>query len=294
MLGYTLLAVVFVLDKRILTNEKQPPIVYTFYSSIFLLLVGLAWFFVPLSSDPKFWLVSVVSGLTFTLGLWAMFVAVSKSEASHIDPFIGAVITTATFFSARFFLNETLSLRQTAGIFLLIVASVFLAREKTQTNQMHWRWYGLGIIAGILFAISNVSGKYLYDTFSFLPGLIGSKFTAGWFALLLLFFPTVRNIFFHPKKAKTIIAKHKQPVGLVLVDKILGVIAILLLQWATAVGSVTAVNALAGLQYALMFVIILILSKYGSKFLQEYMTKQEIVLQSFALLLVFVGLVLVI
>src|SRR3989338_6740223 len=184
LIGYALFAVVFILDKRILTNEKQSPIVYTFYSTVFLLLVGLAWFFIPFSFDPKFWLVSLISGFTFIVGLYTMFVAVSKSEASHIDPFIGAMITVTTFFLARFFLNEALTIRQMAGIGLLIVASVFLSFKKTPQNKTHWRWYAIGIVAGIFFGISNVSAKYLYDTFSFIPGLIWSRF----FSRFVLFF----------------------------------------------------------------------------------------------------------
>lgn len=290
-LGYILLAVVFILDKKILTNEKQPPIVYTFLSSVFLIAAGLAWFFIPLNTDFVFWWVSGLSGLSFVAGLYWMFVAVSKSEASHIDPFIGAVITVATFFIARIFLGEELTSRQILGVFVLVVASVFLSFEKTKSRHIHWRWYGLGILAGISFAVSNVTSKFLYDSFDFLPGLVGSRFMAGVFGLLLILSPTVYRIFTQPKSKKT--KKIKQPFGLVVVDKALGLAAILLLQWATALGSVTAVNALAGLQYALMFVMILALSRWRGNFLNEYTTKVEVLVQSFALLLVVIGLVLV-
>lgn len=292
LVGYALLAVVFILDKRILTNEKQSPVIYTFYSTVFLLGVGLAWFFVPMPRDQQFWLVSAISGLTFCLGLYAMFVAVAHSEASHINPFIGAVITAVTFFTARFFLNEALTTRQIYGIGLLILASVFLSLEKTARAQKHWRWYAVGIVAGIFFALSNVSAKYLYDTFSFIPGLIGSRFAIGIGGLLLLFFPTVWKTLSSAKSKPKF--EKKSPVGLVVLDKTLGVVAILLLQWATSLGSVTAVNALAGLQYALMFVIILALSRRRSRFLREYTTRGEIVLQSIALIFVISGLVLIV
>ncbi|OGH65007.1 MAG: hypothetical protein A2821_00840 [Candidatus Magasanikbacteria bacterium RIFCSPHIGHO2_01_FULL_41_23] len=294
LIGYALFAVVFILDKRILTNEKQSPIVYTFYSTVFLLLVGLAWFFIPFSFDPKFWLVSLISGFTFIVGLYTMFVAVSKSEASHIDPFIGAMITVTTFFLARFFLNEALTIRQMAGIGLLIVASVFLSFKKTPQNKTHWRWYAIGIVAGIFFGISNVSAKYLYDTFSFIPGLIGSRFAAGLGGLVLLLLPSVWKTFLPSAKKSAKVSTTKQPLGLVALDKVCGLIAILLLQWATALGSVTAVNALAGWQYALMFVIILVLSHRRSNFLREYLTKREIIVETAALVLVIIGLVLII
>ncbi len=101
-IGYVLLAIVFILDKHILAQEVRRPIAYTFYSTAFLLAIGAVWFFIPSETSLVYWFWSIISGFAFGLGMHTMSVAVAKSEASHMDPFIGAVITIAIFAGAYF------------------------------------------------------------------------------------------------------------------------------------------------------------------------------------------------
>ena len=73
-LGYFLLALVFILDKLILTKSVSKPVVYTFYSTIFLFGALLAWpFGVELLNDFD-WIVAIFSGVTFGLAMWALFI----------------------------------------------------------------------------------------------------------------------------------------------------------------------------------------------------------------------------
>lgn len=284
-IGYILLAIVFVLDKRILTTEKQTPLVFTFYSAVFLLAAAGGWLFVPLEKSSWYWFMCGVSGLSFVGGLWTMFSAVRKSEASHIDPFIGAVVTIVSFVLASVYLGETLTPSQTQGIFILALASLLFSFEKHRRGKISYQPYAWGIVAGILFGVSNVAAKYVYEAYGFLSGLIGSRFMMGVVGLILLVIPSLWKQLRRPSSKKK-----SNPVGLVVLDKILGLIGIILLQWATAAGSVTTVNALSGLQYGLMFVIIWTLSHARSKFLHEFMTEREILVQIIALCLIMWGL----
>ncbi len=290
LIGYILLAVVFILDKHILAQEVRRPIIYTFYSTVFLLLVSLVWLVIPIEKSWSYWVWSLISGFSFGLGLHTMFVAVNKSEASHLDPFMGAIITIAIFAGAYFWLGEVLTQKQLVGIICLGLASLLLAVEsKSRRVKKQWQWYGLGILSAIFFAISHLSAKFLYTNFGFVSGLVGSRVMIGIFGLCLLGLPiTLAGL-----KEKTP-KKAKNPVGLVLTDKILGVVAILCIQYAIFLSSVTVVNALAGLQYALMFVIIVILSAGNSKFLKEKFTLFETVTQVSGLVLIILGLYLVV
>lgn len=288
--GYVLLALVFILDKHILTQEVRKPIVYTFYSCIFLLVVGLAWAVVPLETSVVYWGWSLISGFTFGAALHTMFVAVNKSEASHLDPFIGAIITVATFAGAYLWLGETLTNRQILGIVCLGISSLLLAAEgKTNTYSKRWQWYGFGVVAGILFALSHLTAKFLYDEFGFVSGLIGSRFMTGIFGLALLLLPLTWRALKIPAPRSA-----KNPAGLVILDKVLGVVAVLCIQFAIARSSVTIVNALSGLQYALMFVIIVILSWRKSTFLTEKFSVVETIAQITGLILIMIGLYLVV
>lgn len=290
LLGYALLAIVFILDKHILTQEVRHPIVYTFYSCVFLLAVGLAWIFVPVEMSSEYWLWSVISGFAFGLALHTMFVAIEKSEASHSGPFIGAITTLSIFAGAYLWLGEILNQKQIWGVLCLGAASLLLAIERTaKKNTTQWHWYVLGIISAILFAVSHLTSKFLYTEFGFVSGLIGSRFMTGVFGLCIVVLPITRKAL-----AKKAPKKAKNPAALVAVDKVLGVVAVLFIQYAISISSVTVVNALSGLQYALMFVIIAILSIGHSKFLKEKFMVWETIAQVSGLVLIILGLYLVV
>lgn len=287
--GYVLLAAVFILDKRILTAELKQPVVYTFYSTIFLLLVGFAWLFIPVVRDP--WLIawSVISGVTFGAALWSLFVALRKSEASHLDPFVGSVITLTTLVGADRWLQESLTVTQMVGCAILAAASLLLAREETRQARGWHVGYMWGIISGVLFAVSHLSAKAVYNEVEFGPAFVATRFTIGLFGVGLLFSPAVWRSFVRKPARK----KQSHPLKVVLVTKVLSLLANSAIQYAIALGSVSIVNALAGLQYALMFVGVLLFNAWRPGFFREYVSRRELWLESAALLLVIVGVVLV-
>lgn len=287
--GYVLLAAVFILDKRILTAELKQPIVYTFYSTIFLLLVGLAWFFVPVIRDPRLIAWAIISGGAFGAALWSLFVALRKSEASHLDPFVGSVITLTTLVGADRWLNETLTVAQMLGCAILATASLLLAREETKKARGWHLGYMWGIVSGVLFTISHLSAKAVYNEVDFGAAFVATRFTIGLFGIGLLLSPAVWRSF----ASKPVRKKQSHPLKVVLVTKVLSLLANSAIQYAIALGSVSIVNALAGLQYALMFVGVLAFNAWRPGFFREYVSRRELWLESAALLLVIVGVVLV-
>ncbi len=287
LLGYLLFAIVFVLDKFILTKTVGKPIVYTFYSTIFMLAALLAWpFGVELLAGVD-WLWAIVSGVTFGFALWAMFIAVKKGEASHINPFLGGFITIFTFGFAAIFLSETLSEFQLAGMVILIFASLLLSFEKRKGTSGIHIGYAWAILAGLLFAISHTTAKYIYELYPFITGFVWTRTTTGLVGLLLLCYPSVRRTF--KKKEKTKKKTKKHVFAIVFSDKALSVIATILIQYAIAIGSVTLVNAMVGIQYVMMFLLILFMTRFFPKVFKEYVTKRELAVQWMSLFLVVIG-----
>ncbi|PIR75646.1 MAG: hypothetical protein CO030_03400 [Candidatus Magasanikbacteria bacterium CG_4_9_14_0_2_um_filter_42_11] len=294
--GYVALAIVFVLDKMILTKTLDNPVVYTFYSTIFMFAALLAFPFGVELLHGIDWLWAIVSGLGFGFGLWAMFVAVKKGEASHINPFIGAIITIVIFVLASFFLGESLRMIEMGGIVVLAGATLLLAffNEKGFVSlDSSFLW---GIIAAVLFAISHVSAKYLYELYPFFTGFVWTRATTGIVGLVCLFFPSVRQTFHRTRHDSVALSKAKDAgfhgvrgVMLVVSDKVLGVVGVVLIQLAIAIGSVTLVNALVGIQYALMFVIIFLLTKFAPRILKETFSRREIAVQTVAMIFVILG-----
>lgn len=297
LLGNGLLAIVGILDKFILTKTVPKPVVFVFYSTIFVLPLFLLLPF-GLTSVPKTntdYLVFALSGGCFALGLWAMYTALEKIEVSRVGPFIGASIPFFILFLSRIFLGEKLSSYALLGAMLLIVGCLIISFDKKDQASIARIGLWWALLAGLLFAISHVSAKYIYDIYGFFDGFVFTKLSVGIFGAALLLDPDVRAIF--NKKQKTIPGQlpKKSPVFLVAGNMLLGVIATVLLQYAISVGSVTLVNAMAGVQYALLIVFTALISKFfPNNVLKEKFTLRSIVYKSLAVLVIASGLVLLI
>lgn len=290
LIGYISFAVVFLLDKVIVSEKLGEPVVYTFYSTIYMLSALLALPFVGWGLFSGIdWLWALLSGLTFGLGLWTLFLALQKDETSHISPFNGAFVTIFVYFFSSFFLGESLSVYSQAGVIILVVSALLLSFQKTKKKQTFSIGFLWAIVSGLLFAVSHVLAKYLYGIYSFWSTLVWTKAFVGIVGLFVLFSPKVYKTF-RKKKKKFVFKKKKTNTGfLIVVDKILAVIGVVCIQYAIAMGSVTVVNALIGVQYVLMFVLILFFTKFFPKIFNEYFTKKELVVEIIAICLVVLG-----
>ncbi len=289
-IAYFFLALVAVLDKIILTKSVGKPVVYTFYSTVFLIAVFAVWPFGVALPTPGDILRGCVSGFSFGFAMWTMFKAIKTGEASHINPFLGAVITLSTYGFSAMILGERLTATQGAGVVLLAFASLLLSFEKSKKYHGFHVGFLWAILSGVLFALSNVFSKYFYEHYDFITGIVWTRGTAGLFGLCLLLFPSVWRSF-HPKKKrlslKTFGKKHA--FGIVFANKLFSVIGIILAHYAFSLGSVTIVNALSGLEYVMVFICIYSLTKLRPKILKEYFTEQELTIEIVAILLVAVG-----
>ena len=287
-IGYFCLALVAILDKFIVSNQKSKPAVYAFYTAIVMLPILLLQFYFGFPFLNNDWLWGLVSGITFGLAMWTLFLAVAEGEASHIGPFNGAMLTLITYLLSNTFLNERLTGLQILGVIILSLACLLLAFEKSKHHSGFHKGFIWAIISGLFFAVSLVSIKYLYLHYEFWPSFIWARGTAGLLGVAMLILPSIRKSF---KKVKNQEQKNKQEkkVLVILSNKVLSVVATVLLQYATAIGSVIIVNALGGLQYALMFLLIYISTKFFPKFFKEYFTKRELVMEIMAIILIIIG-----
>jgi len=288
-LGYIVLAVVAVLDKFILSKSLKHPAVYAFYSTIFSVL---AFLFLPFVGFPTgFDLVwSIISGVSFGLGVWTMFIAFRHSEASHLSPFLGAVIAIVSLGLSYLILGDSLTLIQTMGVIFLISASFLLSFEKSREHEGFHIGFVWAILSAILFSLSHVLAKYIYINYSFLSGLVWTRGTVSFVGLLIILIPTFSRQIFH-KKSHIQKTNQVSSVRIVITVKLLGIVSVLLIQYAISLGNVAVVNALAGVQYVLMFIIIYWLTRFYPKLFFEYFTRKELVIQSTAILFIVVGLI---
>jgi len=287
-IGYFVLALVVILDKLIVSKSAQKPIVYTFYSTIFMFGALLALPFVGWGLlHGVDWLWAIGSGVAFGLALWLLYLGVKEGETSHISPFNGAIFTAGIFLLANLILGEKLTNVQMAGTVVLGFACLLLSFERSQKHRgihIGFLWAG---ISGLLFAFSHVAAKELYIVYPFWTAFIWTRATTGLVGLFCLLFPSVWQALRHHTKAKSYARKHA---GLIIIsDKILSVVAVILIQYAYATGTVTVVGAIGGLQYVFMFVMVYLLTKFLPRIFKEYFTKRELTIEIIATILVVIG-----
>lgn len=291
LLGFTISAVVGILDKFIISKSEVKPIVFTFYSSIFVLpILLLLPFGVVFPSHLIDWLIFLMSGFFFALGLWVMYLGFKKSEVSHIGPLVGASTAFFVLVLSNIFLHENLGIFKLIAIFILILGSLIISFEYSPEHNGVHKGMLLGLISGLLFSVSHVASKYTYDLYGFYSGFVWTRAFLGVFGILLLAFPAVRELFYKKKVQDSV--KEKKQTILVGWDKILGVFGLVLIQYSIALGSVSLVNGLAGVQFGILIILVAVLSRFFPKIFKEEYTGKEIFQEIIAVVLIGSGLAL--
>jgi len=83
--------------------------------------------------------------------------------------------------------------------------------------------------------------------------------------------------------------KRKFTVILVTINKIIGVVAVICVQFSSSIGKTAPVFAMTGVQYALMFFMIYGLTRVSPRILKEYFTRRELIIETIAIIFVVVG-----
>ncbi len=278
-----------ILDKFLLSGKFKFASVLTFWTAVFNLL-GVVFIFWDFNWQPGTMAIiySLGSGIFFALALQFFYVAMKTGEASHISPLTGGVIPVISIFASYYLLGEVLTFYQSIGVILLVVGVLIISFEK---SKKHSGWHiGMlwAVFAGIFFALNYVLARaaYLETTFStaFVLARIGCFVPA---ALLLLLPRVRREIFTKNKKEKK---KEKSALTILVINKTLAAFYFIGMQVSVSLASATLVNAIAGLQYAILIILVFICSRFFPKFFNEKFTKLEIAQEIFAIMLIIGGL----
>lgn len=296
LIGYLTLAIVVITDKFILSEQKVKPLAFTFYSTLPVLIIFflLPFYGRPLDSGFDFF-VSAVSAVAFAFGLWTLYKGFLKSEVSHIGPLVGGLVPLFVLMFSQWFLGEVLTNRALVGVLFLSLGTLVVAFEYKKRHYELSTGMAWGLVSAALFALSHVSAKYIYDSYDFATGFIWTRGLMGVFGVLLLLSPFLRKELFGPAKKQTrLVASNKNSPIWIVVNKVMAIVGTALVQYAIALGSVTVVNALAGVQFALLIVFVFLLSRFWPNFFKEEYSQAEIIQEAVAIVLIGVGLMLIV
>jgi len=268
-LGQFLNAVVAILDKYIVSDEKAlpRPFVYAFYTCIitggwiFVYLLGfipgLAGIGAPSLTNVQSPSIQVVgmaflAAYTFFIALVSMYDALKHGDASDVMPVIGAIAAISSFAMTQLFFPGTLSPNFIYGIALLSVGTLLVS-----TGRFKGKTFVISIHSGIFFALHLITMKALFDETSFDDGFFWSRITFVAFALSLLLVPAYWQKI--TQQTKDTSAKAGL---LVFLTKVLAGVAAFLLLKATDLGEPSVIQATDGLKFVFILALGVIVGKF--------------------------------
>jgi drug/metabolite transporter (DMT)-like permease len=277
------------LDKFLLSESFPNPIVLTFWTAVWNGL-GIVFIFFNFNFFPGWYLliIALLSGTTLTIALQFLYMGLKTGEASHIAPLVGGVVPVFTFIISYLWLGERLNFYQQVAVLLLVLGALLISFEKSKKHSgihigMLW-----AVISGLLFAVSYVMARAVYLEETFATGFVWARIGAVAAALPILLIPRFRKLIF--AKSKKSKEKNRKAFTILAINKTLASVSFVGMNFAVSLASATLVNALAGLQYAVLFILIYICTKKFPKFFKEQFTRGEIVQQIMAIVLIVVGL----
>lgn len=256
-----LFAVTVLIDKHIVARAENigRPIVYAFYVS---LLSGFVVILAPTGyvswPNERVLFYSTLFAVAFTLAIYLLYNALSIARASDVAPVVGGVSAIAAAFFASLVIGDVVGAH--------IPALLLLALGTAVISHFHFsrRAFVFTCACGIAFAASVVAAKLVFLETTFVDGFFWTRMLNVVVALSLLTIPSLRNAILYGGKKSTTGAK-----GLVVGNKILGGIAAALVAYAISLGSVSLVNALAGLQFVFLFLFAIAFARHMPLFSEE-------------------------
>jgi len=268
-IGQFINAIVALLDKYIVSDKNilPKPFVYSFYSCLltggwilifaFGLIPALQKVGVPSLLEVKTPTLTVVAlsflaAYTFFIALVSMFNALKYSNPAEAMPVIGAISALSTFGLSYLFLNTNLSTTSIFGILFLISGTFLVTKSLPKKSIILYV-----IHSGLFFAMHYITMKGLFLETGFANGFFWSRIGFILFSLSLLLVP----VYFNKIKSQTETATKRTGI-IIFVNKILAGVATFVLLKATDMGEVSVVQALDGLRYIFITVIMITFYKY--------------------------------
>jgi drug/metabolite transporter (DMT)-like permease len=249
-LAHLFYALVFIIDKYILSQPLPHPIVYAFYVGIlgiFILVLIPFGFHFPSGQEI---ILVLLAGLADLLAAILFYKALNLDEVSRIIPFSGGFLAIFILILSSLTIGERLTSHQYLAFILLVLGSLLISFKRKILFQ---KAFGLALLSSFLAAIFWVITKYIFIKTSFISGLIWIRTGAALMSLVLLIPSKNRELIFRKTKELKI-----RTVKFFISDRVLSILAGFLMYLAVFMGSVTLVNSLKGLQYVFILILALL------------------------------------
>ncbi|MFA6306996.1 MAG: EamA family transporter [Patescibacteria group bacterium] len=287
--AYFINAGVYIADKFLLSKKIHSSIAYAFYVGIWSVFNACLLFFWPWMPNLQEMTLDLLAGFLFLVTLVFWYKALHQSEASRVVPIVGALVPIFSFILSFVFLGETLSERQLLAFVILICGGALISIKHTKVYsyqkviarfrevigdivgevpagvQPTSRILVNSVTAAVFFAAYYVLMKYIYMYQPFVGSFVYSRLGSFIGVLLMLFIPDWRRVIFKQQRG----AKTPKNLFFFLLIRLMAAAAFIMINYAISLGNVAMINALQGVQYLFLFVIIILISNKFPKMLNE-------------------------
>ncbi len=293
-LAYFILAIVFLMDKYLLSTLIPNPKLYAFYTGFLGILIFIVAPFVNFYVPPLPQLIlALLAGMVAIFALFWFYKTLQLFETSRVVPAIGGILPLFTLLIIFIFSGgkETLKALEIPAFIMLLLGSILITYDKSVKISLSS--FKPSTITAFFFALAFALTKYVYLNQPFWNGLIWMG--AGGFLTALYFFVSSREI--KEEIFKKQITFRTKTLFTFLLSKTMGVGASFLQNWAiflVPVAGVAIINALQGVQYAFLLILTVFLSMKFPEIFKEKITKEIIFQKIIAILFIGLGLTLLI
>jgi len=276
-----------IIDKYVISklvkNPLSPVMISGTIGVIISLLIYLFQGFAILSYVNILW--AFVAGILYILTIIFYFKAVNIDEISRIVP----IFYTSSLFIlilAAIFLGEIFTPIKYLGIFLLIMGAILVSSKnilKIRFGKSFW----FMVLAALSIAASSIIVKYLLNFADFWT-IFGYERFGEVFALIPIFYLSFSDLSSSVKKFGL------KSIGLMSLSETIGLIGLLLVTIGTSIGYVTLVNALTSVQPLFVLLFAVLISIFYPKILKEEIGKSVVFQKIIAIILMFIGALLII
>ncbi len=286
----TIIAVLFwsisnTLDKFIFSKFLLKPIIpLTILAFIGLTLSFFIYLIHGFSTLSLFnTILALICGILYTINILLYYFAVKIEEVSRVVPLYYLSLIFVLIF-ATIFLNEIFTLAKYLGIFLLLISAIIISSKNILEFKLS-KAFWLMSVGSIALAANVVITKYLLNFADYWT--VFSYIRIGVFiSALPIFYPACKNLFQIFKENKPTI------ISLISISELSGLVGVLFIIKASAIGPVTLVSALSSTQPFFVLIIASILSIYFPKIIKEELGK-FLVIKIIAIILMFIGVILI-
>ncbi len=294
-LAYLLFAIVFLIDKYLLTERIPDPALYAFYTGVLSVFIFLLAPFVDFSV-PLFrnFILAFSVGVVFIVALFWFYRGLHLFETSRVVPIIGALAPIFSFFLVFVFTgeNEFVSLSLISAFVALISGTFLIAYEKTRA---FFKGFLYSVVASFFFALFFVLQKTAFEAFqSFWNTLIWMSVGSFFMAVVLFIFSSkIRKEIFTERATF-----RKKTAFIFFLNKACSGLGGLLQRGAIFLTpgfiEVPIVQGLQGVQYAFLFILTLFFSRKFPQIIKEKISLEIIIKKSLAIILIAIGLAILI